>query len=151
MNIQIDEELIFEQVSFNNCTEALEFISKELLQRGYVKESYYKSLIEREKIFPTGIDFGEIGIAIPHTDSEHVNSSTLVLITLKEPVKFNSMEDGEKQIDISMICGIVLKEKEKQAIFLSNLMCLFSNKELANKLYSGSKKEKIEILSQLNK
>lgn len=151
MNIQIDKELIFEDLSFKTYEDALKFISINLLERSYVKDSYYESLIKREEVFPTGIDFGTMGIAIPHTDSEHVNKSTLVLISLKEPVEFNSMEDENIKVDINLICGIVLKEKEHQAVFLSELMCLFSEAEVAHKLYSGTKEEKIEILNKLNK
>ena len=47
-------------------------------------------LKEREKVFSTGLNFEEMGIAIPHTDSIHVNRQAIAVGILKEPVKILS-------------------------------------------------------------
>ena len=68
--------------------EALSYLTDKLISKGIVKESYKQAIIDREHVFPTGLQFESYGIAIPHTDVEHVNKEQIALMTLKEPVSF---------------------------------------------------------------
>ena len=68
--------------------EALSYLADKLTSKGIVKESYKQAIIDREHVFPTGLQFEAYGIAIPHTDVEHVNKEQIALMTLKEAVPF---------------------------------------------------------------
>lgn len=59
-----------------------------MFEKGYVKSTYIDAVLEREKTLPTGLDIGEMCVAIPHTDSKHVNESNVALAVLKNPVEF---------------------------------------------------------------
>ena len=53
--------------------------------------------MKRESVYPTGLPVGEINVAIPHTDPEHVNNAAICLGILEKPVTFNVMGMEEKQ------------------------------------------------------
>ena len=55
----IDDNLIFSNLEYENSNEVLKFLSDNLEKNGYVKESFYDGLLEREAAYPTGLDFGD--------------------------------------------------------------------------------------------
>lgn len=65
-------------------------IAGRLADRGRVRPSYRKAIEDREGVFPTGLPVG-IGVAIPHTDAEHVIEDTIAIATLTSPVIFGEM------------------------------------------------------------
>ena len=60
----IHKDLVFTNLKFDNKTETLNFLSKKLYEAGYAKESFPLAVINREKIFPTGLPTGIINVAI---------------------------------------------------------------------------------------
>jgi len=150
LDLVIDEELIFIGESFESDIESLEFLADQLVKRNYVKDTYKEALLQRENEFPTGLNFGAYGVAIPHSDAIHVNKSTLGIVVPAKPVVFQSM-DGSGEVEVGLICIIVLKEKQNQAPMLSSLMNLFSDEKAVEELSSGNvsviKKYLMELVS----
>ncbi|HWJ80211.1 MAG TPA: PTS sugar transporter subunit IIA [Niallia sp.] len=148
MNFKIDEELIFIGDTFENDIEILDFLASELIKKGYVKSSYKDALIKRENEFPTGLDYGDYGVAIPHSDADHVLHSTLAIVVPSSPIYFNNM-DGSGKVEVQLICNIVLKDKKNQTTMLSSLMGLFSNEEAVGEMISGDRSSIKKHLSEL--
>ncbi len=48
-------------------------------------------------------------VAIPHTDSKHVNESNVAVGILKNPVKFNSMIDPKDRLDVELVFLLAVK------------------------------------------
>lgn len=143
------EDLIFINESYKDCFEFLENISERLLSYGYVKESFKDAIIEREKIFPTGLPVEPIGVAIPHCNSEHVNEAGIVLVKFKDDVKFTSME-GEGDVNVKIAFVLLVKEKEKQVPLLQKLMEVISNSDILMKIYNENDNEKlIKIMKEV--
>lgn len=138
----MNKDLIFINESYNDCFEFLENISDRLQKDGYVKDTFKESIIEREKIFPTGLPVEPIGVAIPHCNSEHVNEAGIVLVKFKDDVKFNSM-DGIGDVDVKIAFVLLVKEKEKQVEVLQKLMEVISNGDLLTKIYNENENEKL--------
>lgn len=136
------EDLIFINESYNDCFEFLENISDRLLDYGYVKESFKDAIIEREKIFPTGLPVEPIGVAIPHCNSEYVNEAGIVFVKFKEDVKFVSMA-GEEEVNVKIAFVLLVKEKEKQVEVLQKLMEVISNEDILTKMYNENNNEKL--------
>ena len=68
---------IFSAFSNTDREELLRELSIILENKGYVKGTYQESIINRERIHPTGLMVEDlINIAIPHTDVDHVNKPT---------------------------------------------------------------------------
>lgn len=61
-----------------------------LVSGGRVRSSFRKAIEDREAVFPTGLPVG-CGVAIPHTDAEHVIDDAISVATLESPVPFGEM------------------------------------------------------------
>ncbi|MBR7926817.1 PTS sugar transporter subunit IIA [Aerococcaceae bacterium zg-ZUI334] len=107
----------------------LRYMADYLIDRGTVKSTFKKAIIDREKIFSTGLNIGNYGIAIPHTDVEHVNESTIAIVTLENPIVFKQMGDN---IDtpVSIVCMLALKESHAHLEMLQKLMELFQDEHI---------------------
>ncbi|WP_058953688.1 PTS sugar transporter subunit IIA [Clostridium tyrobutyricum] len=113
-----------------------------LYEKQYVKSSFLNGLIEREKVFPTGIKLEDYGLAIPHTDAVHVLKPAIALIKLKQPVRFQCM-DGNGHVDVKLAFVMALKEPHSQILMLQQLMKLIQNKELIEKIFKKDNQESI--------
>ncbi len=135
MNELIKRELILTNIDAEDQFEALKTVQKALYSNGYVKDTYFDAVLDREKEYPTGIALGhKYNIAIPHTDSQHVIKSGICIGVLKEPVKFKSMENKEIEVDVKVIFMIALNIASKQVELLQELMALIRDAEFVEKL-----------------
>lgn len=74
---------------------------------GRVRPSYRQALIDREAVFPTGLPVG-CGVAIPHTDAEHVITDTIAVATLARPVEFSEMGGGDEPVAVRVVFMLAL-------------------------------------------
>ena len=92
LNKLIKEDTIIKINSANlDYLQVLEEIANNLLENNLVYDTFSNAVIEREKIYPTGLDLSSIGIAIPHTDTEFVRETSVGMGILSNEVLFNSM------------------------------------------------------------
>lgn len=137
IGIKTDEKL-------KNNNDALEKTAQILFDEGLVKDSYIGAVKEREKAFPTALEFENYSIAIPHTDSNHVNSDAMVINILEKPVSFEQMATEELYTDVAIIVMLAIKNKEKQVPYLQALIEIFQDKEKISKLLESENNDIIE-------
>lgn len=123
----LNEELIVLDMEAKDSDQAIEILSEVLYKNNFVKESYMKAVKDREKIFPTGLPTKGVGVAIPHTDSKHVNKAAISIGILKNPVKFNMMGYSEGHVDVELIFMLAIKDPKEQLQVLENLINLIQN------------------------
>jgi PTS system galactitol-specific IIA component len=70
--IQISLENILVNEIVDNNEEIIRRLGQLLHNNGYVKDSYTQAVLDREIIFPTGLQTKSLGFAIPQTDADHV-------------------------------------------------------------------------------
>lgn len=141
------KEIILFDKKANTKEEVLKLLSDDFESNGLVESDFYDSIIKREQSFPTGLQVGDIGIAIPHTDSDKVKEAQLGYLSLQEPVIFNDMGDENNKIKVSMIFMLGLTEPHSQLTMLQKLIGLFQNQELITRLKKcNSVKEFKEII-----
>lgn len=114
--------------------EALEILSNKLLEKKIVKSDFFKHVLQREKNFPTGLVMGDVGIAIPHTDSEYVCHSQIAFMSLKEPIVFYEMGSVDKEVKVQLIFMLALKEAHEQLTMLQKLIETLQRKEVLEQL-----------------
>lgn len=122
-----DEKLVALNVKADTDLEAIDQIAKVMLREGMVKESYPNAVKEREKVYATGLELLDMGIAIPHTDAEHVNTPALALGILEKPVQFVGMGEPDKKIDVEIVFMLSIKEPHAQLKILQALMKVFQH------------------------
>ena len=113
--------------------EALSYLADKLTSKGIVKESYKQAIIDREHVFPTGLQFEAYGIAIPHTDVEHVNKEQM---TLKEAVPFYQMGTNDVEVPVRVIFMLALKEAHSQLTMLQQLIEVLQDKDIMERILS---------------
>ncbi|MBT2732459.1 PTS sugar transporter subunit IIA [Carnobacterium sp. ISL-102] len=141
------EDLIYLNESYHSQDDLFNQISKDLLEKEYVYDSYQEALKQREMKYPTGLQTEVCGIAIPHTDAIHIKKQAIAVVKLDKGIMFKEMV-GDADVSVKLLFFLLVKEKESQVQVLSNLMGLFSNKQFVNALLQSE--SKIQILETIN-
>ena len=124
-DVLISPELVLMDIDAETDQEAIEILARHLYEKGIVKESYIDAVKAREKVFSTGLGFEEMGIAIPHTDSVHVNRQAIAIGILKKPVPFCHMGMPEVPVETEMMFMMAIEKPDSQVEFLGKMMEIF--------------------------
>lgn len=146
-----DETLILKDIEADSFEQVLEVMAANLYDLGIVKESYIKAVIDREKTYATGLPTNGYSVAIPHTDSEHVNKKAISLGILKEPVPFGIMGEENEKTPVKLVFMLAMDENHSQLTLLQNLMQVFQNEQILTSLSSEESKTVMKdlLLNQL--
>ncbi|GFO85931.1 PTS sugar transporter subunit IIA [Anaerostipes butyraticus] len=145
---KLKKELIIPGLEAKNSDEIFEALGGELVKQGYCKESYVQALKDREAEFPTGINMGEKGVAIPHTDVSHVNKKGIAIATLKEPVSFIEMGTDDEYVKAQVIFMLAVDEKGHLEL-LQAILGILQDQETLTKLTEAKDAEEIiEIIKE---
>ncbi len=121
------EALFFQHCTYPNHTAFFCAVSDKLERLGFVEPTFQKAIITREAMFPTGLRFPQMAIAIPHTDCVHVKKPFIAVSKLAVPVSFVHMGSYDEQIAVSAIWVLGIKFPETQASLLADLMDKFNS------------------------
>ncbi|NTW72345.1 MAG: PTS sugar transporter subunit IIA [Eubacteriaceae bacterium] len=130
----MDKLLFVRDIDANDNFDAIEKVSKILYEKGYVKESFIQAIQDREKIFPTGLPTSGFGVAIPHTDAEHVMKSAVIIAVLNKPVKFVMMGSNEEWVEIKMLFMMAIDKPHGQLEMLASIIAFIQNEEMLKKI-----------------
>lgn len=108
-----------------------------LLNQGYVRDSYAKAIADREAVYPTGLEFGDHSIAMPHCDIEHVVSPAICMGVLKRPVAWRRMDDPEATCQAELVVMLALNEAHAHLEMLQKVVALLQNQELVAQIVSS--------------
>ncbi len=120
---------------------ALRAMAERLYSLGYVKESYIQAIQDREANYPSGLPMGDIKIAIPHTDAEHVNQSIICFARAAEDLEFSVMGDPSQKIPVRLISMFALKEKKKIGDLLETLIVTYQDNDTLQALLDAKDEE----------
>ena len=139
----LNENLIMPDLKAGSSDEVFQQLGGLLVSEGYCKSSYVQALIEREKDFPTGINMGNIGIAIPHTDKEHVIKGAVAIGVLKEPVHFYQMGTNDENVEAKLIFMLAVKDPKEHLVFLQRILMVLQDQEVLKQLIETKNKQEI--------
>lgn len=139
----LKENLIFTELKFETKEETLNFLSGKLLEQGCVKPEYQKAILDREKVYPTGLPAPGVSIAIPHADNNLVNETTMAIGLLKDPVVFYSMENVETELNVQIVMMLAIKEPHGQIEMLQKVISIIQDENLTKYLIQELDKNKV--------
>ena len=139
----LNENLIMPDLKAGSSDEVFQQLGGLLVSEGYCKSSYVQALIEREKDFPTGINMGNIGIAIPHTDKEHVIKGAVAIGVLKEPVHFYQVGTNDENVEAKLIFMLAVKDPKEHLVFLQRILMVLQDQEVLKQLIETKNKQEI--------
>lgn len=146
----LSKDLIKIQVEAKNSEEVIRYLGGVLEEKGFVKDTYTDAVVAREKIYPTGLPSNGVTVAIPHTDSNHVNRSALAIAVLKEPVEFYMMGGTGELLNARIVFLLAISNSKEQLELLKSLMGLFQNKEVLEGIAKAETSEDIcKILEEV--
>lgn len=107
--------------------EILSTVSADLLERGLIKEGFLENLLAHEAEYPTGmnmqlIDTSAKNFAVPHTETEFVNTTRIVPIKLEHPIEWHDMLNPPETFEVSFLFMILNASKEAQTGLLARIM-----------------------------
>lgn len=144
-----DQKLMALGLRSSSAEEVIESLGELLYQQGYVKDTFITSAIERERKFATGLPLGEINVALPHTDIDHVIRPAIAVGVLDSPVDFCTMGNPDKTIPVSVVFLLAIKDAQHQVGMLKCFAEFLQVPELVKEMTTAKSTKKIEqILSQ---
>ena len=147
--LSLKKELVWLDIDYSSKENLFQEVGKKLYEMGYVKDSFANALSEREKNFPTGLATEPFQVAIPHTDSIHVEKEAIACIRLLNPIKFRDVGDDENEVDAEFVFVLCILEPEKQVDILKALVDTLSNEEIMRSIKTSENSDKVyEILTQ---
>ena len=115
----------------DNQEQLFDQVATLLEEKKVVTDTYRSALVEREKMFPTGLDMEFLGkdlpnVAIPHTDTIHNLTENVVVVRLAKPVTFHNMIAPDKEVEVSLLFFIINNSSSSQTNILAQLMDFFT-------------------------
>lgn len=143
------KNLIFLNYESSDQVTLLNEFSQILYEKGYVKNSYAKAIIEREEKFPTGLNTPGVKLAMPHTYPQHVLKSAILVATLKQPIIFKEMGNAINTVNAQLIFMLAVTDPKGHLSILSKLLSIFSDESKLSDIYHTQ--DKIALIEKLNK
>lgn len=145
-----DKKLVAVGINPTSSNEAITILGKMLVDQGYVKSTFIESAIKREKEYATGLPLGEINVAVPHTDPQHVTRAGVAVGVLAEPVEFTAMGSEDETILVHLVFLMALKEADAQVEMLQKFCTVLQNKEVISELVNTKNPEEVFKILQKN-
>ncbi len=147
-DLKLEEDLVILQSPLTTNRAVIESLAQRLHEKAYVKDSFSKAVWQREEVFPTGLQIGEINVAIPHAEPEHVNQSCISICSLKEPVPFSRMDDDSQKVNVKLVLMLALSEAHSHMEVLSKIIRSISDEQFVKELTQTADSKKVVQLLQ---
>lgn len=96
-------------------------LGERLLRGGFVRPSFAEAVIERERLYPTGLPTPE-PIALPHADVVHCLRPALAVALLSRPVSFRMMGDPAQAVAVRTVLALSVVDVPQQVRILGRLV-----------------------------
>lgn len=107
-----------------------------LLEKGYVKEGFFPSVMQREEISSSALGGG---MAVPHGMSKFVNHPVVVVIRTDDKVEW-----GEGAVDVIFLLALNFEDIESTRAFFAAFYEMTMQKEVARLIRKASSKDEIK-------
>ena len=147
--LQAENILLYPDVT--DTVGVVEVLTEALEATGYVERKYAQDVLEREKVFPTGLPTEPIPVAIPHADPDHIQRSAVGIALLAEPVEFGLMgTDGSDKVAAQVVFLLAIKEREKQVEMLQQLIQLIQSGDVLQEMMKARTSQAVFALIKAN-
>ncbi|MDW2797719.1 PTS sugar transporter subunit IIA [Clostridium boliviensis] len=140
---ELDRELIFLDLDVQCSDQVMDILGGTLVKAGYCKPDYVKALKKREKEFPTGIDTGLLGIAIPHTAVDYVNKGKIAIARLVNKVPFHQMGNDEEVVNVKLVFMLAVDNPERHLTKLQSIVEVIQDESILMRLLNAKTEEQM--------
>lgn len=125
--LTISEENILVGTEAKSCEDIIKKLGALLYNNGFVRDTFTQAVLDREKMYPTGLQTNTFGFAIPHTDTEHVIKASLAIATLQEPVPFRAMDNPDINIPVTIVMMLAIRDPKKVVPILRSVISIIED------------------------
>jgi PTS system galactitol-specific IIA component len=143
-NFTIDEKLILVKESAGSSEDIIKKLGKLLFDNGFVKDTYTQAVLDREKVYPTGLQARVTGVAVPHTDTQHVLKPAIAIATLTKPVTFNLMATKDDKVEVEVVIMLAVHDAKLVIPILRKIIFILENDAALTKIKDAENKEEIK-------
>lgn len=140
ISFTIDESLILVKENVQTREAIIRKLGNLLFEHGFVKDSYTQAVVDREKVFPTGLPARKAGVAIPHTDTIHVIKPAIAIATLANPIPFSMMGSPDTEIQVEIVIMLAVHDAKLVIPTLRKIIFILENDEALVTLKSADSK-----------
>jgi len=144
IDFAIDESLILVQDRAKTREEIIKKLGGLLQTKGFVKDSYIQAVLERERTYPTGLQAKVAGVAVPHTDTDHVNHPAIAIATLANPITFHVMGSPEDQVPVEIVIMLAVHDAKLVIPILRKVIFILENDQALLKMKNANSKTAIK-------
>jgi len=145
---ELNDNLVFHNLKSSDNIEVLQLMGDAMIQEGYGEEGFTEAVLKREKDYPTGLDVNGIGVAIPHTDAEHVKKEGLSIAVLNPPIEFDAMGEEDCRIPVKIVIMFTVAGKDKHIDRLLQVLDMIKDEEILQGLLDAKNKKEIRTVIQ---
>ncbi len=110
-------------------TGLLKKLAASLQADGLVKPSFTDGVLEREKVYPTGIFMETHSIAIPHTEFEHVNRTGFAIAINQCGIEFHRTDEPEEVVVPEIVIMMAIDPNCEKVVIIQSLFALLSEQD----------------------
>ena len=143
MKFKFIRELIKADMMAKDSSDVIYQLGELLSKHGFVSGGYADKVIEREIEYPTGLQTRGPAIAIPHACDDGINGNHVAIGILKEPVKFQNMEDLDEEVEVKLVFMLAISSSHDQLEMLQFLIKVFQYEKLLNNIANTDSSEAI--------
>lgn len=144
VDFAIDEKLILVNESINTREEIIQKLGGLLFENGYVKDTYTQAVLHREITYPTGLPARVAGVAVPHTDTEHVIKPAIAIATLVNPIPFYMMGSPDVEVKVEIIIMLAIHDAKLVIPVLRKIIFILENDAALTKIKEAKTKAEIK-------
>ncbi len=145
-NLDISENNILVGVDAGSREEVIRQLGALLETNGYVKDTFTQAVLDREVVFPTGLQTSVMGFAIPHTDTEHVNRSAVAIATLNHPVVFQAMGSPDEVVSVDVVMMLAISDPKMVVHVLRKVISILEDEQALQAFEKVSSKQEVRAI-----
>ncbi|HAF2412784.1 TPA: PTS sugar transporter subunit IIA [Salmonella enterica] len=122
-------------VKFSGSVSQIDLLTRlaESLQTdGLVKPGFTNGILEREKIYPTGIFMETHSVAIPHTEFDYVNRTGFAIGINQAGVKFQRTDEPEESVVPQIVVMMAIDKTCEKVAIIQSLFALLADRDRVN-------------------
>ncbi len=146
--LTIDEKIILVKEPVIDKEEIIRKLGGLLFNDGFVKDTYTQAVYDRELVYPTGLKARVTGVAVPHTDTNHVIKPAVAIATLKDPVIFNGMGAPESEVSVDIVLMLAIHDPKEVVNVLRKVIFVIEDDAALKKMQSATTKSEIKEIMQ---
>jgi|GEM_PF-60914 len=139
-------QLVHPNLEAADAEDAIRQLGQVLVRQACIDPRYIEGVVERERSFPTGVEFPGGPIALPHGDPTFVRRSAIAVAKCSTPVPFHAMGDANATLQTEFVIMLAVSDPDGHLEVLSHLMDALADEVFYRDIQAATGEEAIARL-----